>query len=41
MQTTNSGLMLKDINPVYIIEEIQAVIEAKFIVSENLIELEI
>lgn len=41
IEVTKEGLVLKEINPEYTIEEVQAATEAKLIITENLVNMEI
>lgn len=41
MEVTKEGLVLKEINPEFSVEEVQAVTEAKLIISEDLKEMEV
>ena len=41
MKVTEGGLVLKEINPQFTPEDVQAVTEAKLIISENLKKMEI
>ncbi|MBU5427842.1 3-oxoacid CoA-transferase subunit B [Tissierella pigra] len=41
MEVTSKGLLLKEINPEYTIDEIKAATEAELIIAENLISMEI
>ncbi|WP_353093725.1 CoA transferase subunit B [Tissierella praeacuta] len=41
IEVTDKGLVLKEINPEYTVEEVQAATEAKLIIVENLIKMEI
>ncbi|CAK7049291.1 CoA transferase subunit B [Tissierella carlieri] len=41
IEVTKEGLVLKEINPEFTVEEVQAATEAKLIISENLIKMEI
>ncbi|MCQ4923176.1 CoA transferase subunit B [Tissierella carlieri] len=41
IEVTKKGLVLKEINPEFTVEEVQAATEAKLIISENLIKMEI
>jgi len=41
IEVTKEGLLLKEINPEYTIEEVQAATEAKLIIAENLTKMEI
>lgn len=41
MEVTDKGLLLKELNPEYTIEEVQAATEATLIIAENLIKMEI
>lgn len=41
MEVTDKGLVLKEINPEFTIEQVQEATEAKLIVSENLIKMEV
>lgn len=41
IEVTKEGLVLKEINPEYTVEEVQAATEAKLIITENLVNMEI
>lgn len=41
MEVTDKGLLLKEINPEYTVEEVQEATGAKLIISENLIKIEL
>jgi len=41
MEVTNKGIVLKEINPEYSVEDVQAATEATLIVDENLKHIEI
>lgn len=41
IEVTKEGLVLKEINPEYTVEEVQAATEAKLIIAENLVNMEI
>jgi acetate CoA/acetoacetate CoA-transferase beta subunit len=40
MEVTDEGLVLKEINPKYTVEDVQKATGAPLIISENLIEME-
>ena len=40
MEVTNEGLVLKEINPKYSVEDVQNATGAALIISENLVEME-
>lgn len=39
MEVTDKGLVLKEINPEYTVEEVQAATEAELIIADNLIKM--
>lgn len=41
IEVTDKGLVLKEINPEYTVEEVQAATEAKLIIAEDLIKMEV
>jgi len=41
MEVTKEGLVLKEINPEYSVEEVQAATEAELIISEDLKDMEV
>lgn len=41
MEVTDKGLVLKEINPEYTVEEVQAATEAELIIADNLVKMEI
>lgn len=41
MEVTDKGLVLKEINPEYTVEEVQAATEAKLIIADNLVNMEV
>lgn len=41
MEITEEGIVLKEINPMFSVEEVQAATEAELIIAENLIKMEV
>ncbi len=41
MEITNKGIVLTEINPEFTVEQVQEATEAKLIISDNLVDMEV